>query len=100
MKLCGCITNNDGDLDRRFIEIWDELMELTEVNSWDDFLDELSDVVFGLGRLIGYFCGKPYVSLYGDQRHVQKIEKRMEEYGCVRSKRHLVHGRCCSLPKL
>jgi hypothetical protein len=100
MELCGCVKNNQGDLDRRCIEIWDELVELTEVKSWDEFLDEWSDVVFGLGRLIGYFCGKPYVSLYGDQRHVQKIEKRMQEYGCVRSKRHLVHGRCCSLCKL
>jgi hypothetical protein len=29
-----------------------------------------------------------------DERHVRKIEKRFEEYGCVRSKRNLVGGKC------
>jgi hypothetical protein len=35
--------------------------------------------------------------MWYDERHVRKIEKRMEEYGCVRSRRHLVNGMCSCL---
>jgi len=97
MELCDCVQNRPGDWKLRIQEIWDEVVELTEVKSWDEFVDEWSDVVFGFGRLLGYFWGVKYVSLYGDQRHVQKVEARMREYGCVRSRRHLVKGMCCSL---
>jgi len=34
------------------------------------------------------------VSVWYDERHVRKIEARFEEYGCVRSKRNLVGGKC------
>jgi hypothetical protein len=97
MEYCGCITNKEGELGQRIADIWDEVVELTEVKSWDEFLDEWSDVMFGIGRLVGYFWGAKYVSVYGDERHVKKIQDRMKEYGCVRSKRHLVEGvpPCC-----
>jgi hypothetical protein len=85
---CNCITNKKEELGTRLKDIWDELVELVEVKTWDEFLDEWSDVVFGIGRLIGWLYGVNYVSVYGDQRHVNKIKKRMQEYGCVRSKRH------------
>lgn len=94
--LCGCVRNDRGEFWSRLTEIWDEIVELAEVNTLDEFWDEWSDVVFGLGRLVGYFWGIKYVSLYGDERHIQKINSRMEEYGCVRSRRHLVGGKCCS----
>ena len=64
------------------------------LSSVEDLKDEVSDVMFGLGRLLGYVCGKVYVSVWFDERHVRKIENRMEEYGCVRSRRHLVNGMC------
>ena len=51
---------------------------------------------FGFGRLLGYMCGRVYVKMWFDDRHVKKIEGRMEENGCVRSKRHLVKGGCPS----
>jgi hypothetical protein len=86
---CNCITNKKEELGARLKDIWDEVVELVEVQTWDEFLDEWSDVVFGLGRLVGWLYGVNYVSVYGDQRHVNKIKKRMQEYGCVRSKRHL-----------
>jgi len=98
-EFCGCVRNEKGDLGKRLKDIWDEVVELSEVKDWDEFQDELSDVVFGLGRLVGYFRGVKYVSLYGDRRCVEKKEKRMKEYGCTRSRRHLVEGRCCSLCK-
>jgi hypothetical protein len=52
--------------------------------------------MFGLGRLLGYMRGRVYVKMWFDDRHVKKIEGRMEESGCVRSKRHLVKGGCPS----
>ena len=97
MKFCGCVSNESGEGWQRVKDIWDEVVELAEVKSMDEFWDEWSDVVFGVGRLLGYFCGVNYIPIYGDERHVKKIEARMEEYGCVRSKRHLVNGMCCSL---
>ena len=94
VDLCGCISNKEGDLGMRLSEIWDELVELSEAKDWEEFKDEWSDVVFGVGRLLGYFWGVKYVSLWGDERHVKKIEARMLEHGCVRSKRHLLNGKC------
>jgi hypothetical protein len=99
IEFCGCVTNEKSELGQRFQDIWDEAVELTEVKSWDEYLDEWSDVVFGVGRLLGYFWGVKYVSLWGDQKHVDKIKRRLVEYGCVRSKRHLVDGKCCSVCK-
>jgi len=99
MEYCACITNHKGEWRVRLLDIWDEVLELIEVKTWDEFLDEWSDVVFGVGRLLGYYWGVQYLSLYGDERHVAKITKRMMEYGCVRSRRHLVDNRCCSLCK-
>ena len=94
--LCNCVRNEEGDFWKRLTEIWDEVVELGEVKTLDEFWDEWSDVVFGIGRLVGYFWGIKYVSLYGDERHIQKIKTRMQEYGCVRSRRHLLGGKCCS----
>jgi len=77
-------------------EIGDEVVELCQARSWEEVKDEVSDVMFGLGRLLGYMCGRVYVKMWFDDRHVKKIEGRMEESGCVRSKRHLVNGGCPS----
>ena len=94
---CGCLRNNRDDLCSRVTEIWDEVCEVCEARNMEELKDELSDVMFGLGRLLGYLRGKVYVGMWFDERHVAKIERRMEEYGCVRSKRHLVAGMCPSL---
>jgi hypothetical protein len=97
MEFCDCISYKKEDFLKKVVEICDEVVELTEVKSWDEFLDEWSDIVFEFGRLTGWFFGIDYVSIWGDERHVEKIKARMREYGCVRSKRHLVCGKCCSL---
>ena len=96
MKGCGCLTNEKGEAVKRLKEIWDEMKEVCEAKSLEEVKDEVSDVMFGLGRLMGYMVGRVYVSVWYDGRHVKKIEKRFEEYGCVRSKRNLVGGKCPS----
>ena len=97
LKGCGCLTNEKGELGKRLKEIWDEVVEVFEAKDWEEVKDEVSDVMFGVGRLVGYVCGRVYVSVWYDGRHVRKIEKRFEEYGCVRSKRNLVGGKCQAL---
>jgi hypothetical protein len=97
LKGCGCLTNEKGELGKRLKEIWDEMKEVYEAESWEEVKDEVSDVMFGVGRLMGYVVGRVYVPMWYDVRHVRKIEKRFEEYGCVRSARNLVGGKCPSL---
>lgn len=47
--------------------------------------------------MAGSLVGKPYVRIFpGGKLHIQKIEKRMDDYGCIRSKRHLISGICPS----
>ena len=71
----------------------DEMIELIQEPS----TDELSDVVYCINRLVGSLLNKPYkkVMLF-DSKHVRKINVRMKIYGCIRSKNHLVNGKCPS----
>lgn len=71
-----------------------EIWELLEARTWKEFKDELSDIAWGVGRIIGGFTGKAYVRIPGDGIHYQKVVKRIEDYGCMRSKRFLIEGRC------
>ena len=59
--------------------------------------DELSDIVYCVNRLAGSLLNKPYkkVILF-DSKHIRKINIRMKIYGCIRSKNHLVNGKCPS----
>lgn len=72
----------------------DESLELLKEPS----LDELSDVCYATGRLLGSVLRRPYVGVLFDDRHKAKMRERMLEYGCVRSRRHLVNDRCPSAP--
>ena len=56
--------------------------------------DELSDVCYAVGRLLGAASGRKYVKVPGDKLHIDKVNARLLEYGCIRSKRHLVAGVC------
>ena len=94
---CGCLKNEKGELWCRVREIWDEVCEVCEARSMEELKDEVSDVMFGFGRLAGYLCGRVYVRMWYDERHIAKIEKRFKETGCVRSKRHLVNDMCPSV---
>lgn len=77
-------------------DIGDELRELRRARTIKDAVDELSDIAFAWGRLLGSVVSTVYIPVPGDARHVKKIHARMLEYGCVRSKRHLIDGRCPS----
>jgi hypothetical protein len=74
-------------------DIRDEVVELLKVSSFDEFCDELSDVMFGIGRLVAGFRGKVYVRMPGDRRHIEKINVRMMKQGCVRSERVVAKGK-------
>lgn len=94
MDYCGCLGVRAATDAVR--DIADEAKELLEVKNLEEFKDEFSDVTFGLGRLVAGLIGKVYVRMPFDAKHVAKIDKRMSEYGCVRSRRHLVDGVCAS----
>jgi len=94
MKFCACFgVRSFGDAVK---DIADELKECMEVKSVAELKDELSDVCWGVGRLLGGLVGRVYVHVPGDGAHYQKVMRRMDEYGCVRSKRLLVEGECPS----
>jgi len=71
-----------------------EFYELLEVKSVAEFKDELSDIAWGVGRIIGGIIKKPYIRIPGDGIHYHKVVERIEDYGCMRSKRFLVEGKC------
>lgn len=59
--------------------------------------DEASDIVYCINRMVGTLLNKSYVRILPfDKIHVDKINDRMKEYGCIRSKRHLKNGKCPS----
>jgi hypothetical protein len=71
-------------------DLLDEIREWVECPS----RDEWSDICWGVGRLIGSLSNRVYVHIPGDGMHIGKIQKRMSEYGCVRSRAHLINGKC------
>jgi len=99
---CGCMdvrSWKDGVADLFSRELVDgklrgEFYELLEVKNMDEFKDELSDIAWGVGRIVGGILQKPYVRIPGDGIHYRKVVGRIEEYGCMRSKRFLVGGKC------
>jgi len=104
VQWCGCMdirTPKEGFKDIFSNELVDgkprgELWELFEVKSFEEFKDELSDISWGFGRILGGFLKKPYVRIPGDGIHFDKVASRVEEYGCIRSPRFLVDGQCPS----
>lgn len=73
-----------------------EFFELFEVKNLEDLKDEASDIAWGVGRLMAGLFNQVYWRVPGDRRHYDKVRARMNEYGCTRSKRFLVDGRCPS----
>ena len=87
---CGCVapvTLRAGTQD-----IVDECREFLREPS----RDELSDICFGVGRLLGTLTGAAYRRVPFAGPHITKIVLRMDEHGCVRSRRHLRDGHCPS----
>jgi len=102
VKWCGCMqvrSWKDGLADIFSRELVDnkrrgELYELFEVKDFNELKDELSDIAWGIGRIIGGLKKKAYVRVPGDGIHYYKALSRINEYGCMRSKRFLVEGKC------
>jgi len=63
-----------------------ELINAIKKMDKEEILDEISDMCWGVGRLIGGLIGREYVRVIGDKRHYEKIKERFEECGCIRSK--------------
>lgn len=60
--------------------------------------DELVDVLFCLNRLAGSLVKKTYINIFPVGDHYdRKVRPRMQEYNCIRSKRHLIDGKCPSI---
>jgi hypothetical protein len=72
----------NGERSGEIFELFGEIKKL----DIEGILDELSDLSWGVGRLIGGLFGKEYVRIWGDERHYLKIKERFEECGCIRSK--------------
>lgn len=102
VQWCGCMdvrTWKDGVADLFSRELVDgklrgEFYELLEVKNMAEFKDELSDIAWGVGRIIGGIFNKAYIRIPGDGIHYRKVVGRVQEYGCMRSKRFLVNGKC------
>lgn len=85
---CNCMRVLQGKA--ALAPLWDEMKEFVEEPSMDEF----SDIMWGIGRLIAGLFGKVYIKMPFDGLHREKVDARMVEFGCVRSKRHLVNGEC------
>ena len=102
VRWCGCMevrSWRDGFADIFSRDLVDgkrrgEIYELFEVKSFEEFKDELSDIAWGFGRIIAGLRGKAYVRIPGDGIHYNKVVDRIKDYGCMRSKRFLIDGKC------
>ena len=63
-----------------------ELVGAVKKMDLDEILDEISDMAWGVGRLIAGIFGKKYIRIWGDNRHYVKVAERYENNGCIRSK--------------
>lgn len=79
---CGCLDGKHGIEPLR--------------DEWNELLDELSDVMFALGRVLGDRLGIFCLPLPFQGRHIEKMRARHAKQGCVRSSKHLVDGHCPS----
>lgn len=88
-----CQCHNTMSFKQAVSALKDEVVEFVQEPS----LDEFSDIVYCINRLAGTLTNKPYKKIMlGDGIHVRKIKIRMKIYGCIRSKNHLVDGKCPS----
>lgn len=102
VEWCGCMdvrSLKDGVADlvsRQLVDgkLRGEIWELFEARSMAEVKDELSDLAWGVGRIVGGLVNKHYVRIPGDGAHYRKVVGRIEEYGCMRSKRFLIEGKC------
>ena len=88
---CGCVSG-PRPLWRAFTDILEEVREFVEEPS----REEASDVMFTLGRFIAALRGRIYCRVPGDALTVEKMVRRAQTSGCVRSLNHRPAGVCAS----
>lgn len=86
---CRCLSEKRS-LSDSIKDIYNEIVDFVYFPS----LESGSDIMFSLGRLLGLLSGKNYISLPGDKKTLEKFAYRMFSYGCIRSRRHLINGKC------
>ena len=92
MVYCKC--HNTLTLRQGIKATWDEVVEFIEEPS----KDELSDIFYCFNRIAGTLTNQPYRKVFPmDKLHIDKVNERMAMYGCIRSPRHLINGKCPSL---
>jgi len=87
--MCQC-ASKPRPIRKAITDLWEEVLEFIVNPSYD----EASDIVYCIGRLLGGLVGKVYISIPGDQMTLDKMRERVASHGCIRSRRHLVNGRC------
>lgn len=89
MKYCKCykvLTVEEAT--QHLLDELDELHDayMSENASVETVTDEHSDVAYAVNRLAGAKQGVEYMDVVdGDGRHKRKMERRMQQYGCIRS---------------
>lgn len=92
MKYCQCYQPLPLKTALRYVR--EEVTEFVQEPS----MDELGDVIRVINRLAGSICNRAEVTIIPNlKRNMEKVNDRMSRYGCVRSPRHLVNGKCPSI---
>ena len=91
MNFCNCYKPLPVKTALRYLK--EETIEFIQKPS----MDELGDVVRVINRLAGALCKRTEIKILPYPKvHLDKVNKRMSENGCIRSSRHLVNGKCPS----
>lgn len=91
MNFCNCYKPLPVKTALRYLK--EETIEFIQKPS----MDELGDVVRVINRLAGALCKRTEIKILPYPKvHLDKVNKRMSENGCIRSSTHLVDGKCPS----
>jgi hypothetical protein len=82
LDMFGMEKKKNGERNGKVFELINAIKKMDK----EEILDEISDMCWGVGRLIGGLVGKEYVRVIGDKRNYKKVKERFEECGCIRSK--------------
>lgn len=103
--LCAC-TRRVLSVRRALSDVGEEIVELFRApfhpeNGFSaDIGEEISDIAYATGRLIGALFGQTYCRVPGDSAALMKIKFRALTTGCIRSLRHRKDGECATAGKL
>ena len=76
-------------------EAWGQLVDEVRELLVDRSREELADVCFATGRLLGALTGRRFVYVPGSGPSWRKFEERFRQTGCIRSARNRERGIGC-----